>query len=183
MNKLRSIYEPALGVGLVDLMERLQIFRVFSSTPFTVALFVLAVSILICTLDRTPRLWQQSASIRVVQPDAYFDPACRIGSRLRLDPASTPRCHRRASERPVLGSRDRRGGRHALPVRRPESLDEDGHADLAPRADPVPRRRPGDVEFGDEQGLVVAEGDTLRSSRSARRACCWSRTWRSMRRA
>jgi cytochrome c biogenesis protein ResB len=74
MDKLRSVYEPALGVGLVDLMERLQLFHVFSSTPFSVALLVLAVSILICTLDRTPRLWQQSAAIRVVQPDAYFDP-------------------------------------------------------------------------------------------------------------
>src|SRR5512138_3016531 len=74
MDKLRSIYEPALGVGLVDLMERLQLFRVFSSTPFSVAQLVLAISILICTLDRTPRLWQQSATIRVVQPPAYFDP-------------------------------------------------------------------------------------------------------------
>src|SRR6185436_9701761 len=73
-NRLRSIYEPVLGVGAVDLLERLQLFRVFNSTPFSVALLVLAISILICTLDRTPRLWQQSATIRVVQPDAYFDP-------------------------------------------------------------------------------------------------------------
>ena len=34
MGRLRSIYEPALGVGLVDLMERLQLFRIFTSTPF-----------------------------------------------------------------------------------------------------------------------------------------------------
>src|SRR5215217_2892039 len=74
MDKLRSVYEPALGVALVDLMERLQLFHVFTSTPFSVALLVLAISILICTLDRTPRLWQQSAFIRVVQPPAYFDP-------------------------------------------------------------------------------------------------------------
>src|SRR5436305_10981240 len=53
MDKLRSIYEPVLGVGTVDLMERLQLFRVFTATPFTVALLVLAVSILICTLHRT----------------------------------------------------------------------------------------------------------------------------------
>jgi len=74
MNKLRSIYEPVLGVGGVDVLERLQLFHVFTSTPFSVALLVLVISILICTLDRTPRLWQQSATIRVVQPDAYFDP-------------------------------------------------------------------------------------------------------------
>src|SRR5207249_3511945 len=72
MNKLRSIYEPVLGVGGVDVLERLQLFHVFTSTPFSVALLVLVISILICTLDRTPRLWQQSATIRVVQPDAYF---------------------------------------------------------------------------------------------------------------
>src|SRR4051794_24148542 len=28
MNKLRSIYDPAFGVGVVDVMERLQAFRV-----------------------------------------------------------------------------------------------------------------------------------------------------------
>jgi len=75
MNRLRSIYEPVLGVGTVDLFERLQLFHVFNSTPFSIALLVLVISILVCTLDRTPRLWQQSAAIRVVQPDAYFDPA------------------------------------------------------------------------------------------------------------
>lgn len=85
MNRLRSIYEPVFKVGLVDLMERLQLFQVFTSTPFTIALLVLAVSILLCTLDRTPRLWQQSASIRVVQPDAYFDP--RLPDRVSIAPS------------------------------------------------------------------------------------------------
>src|SRR5665811_1390621 len=73
MAKLRAIYEPAIGAGAVDLMERLQLFHVFTSTWFSLGLVVLAVSIVICTLDRTPRLWHQSADIRVEQPDAYFD--------------------------------------------------------------------------------------------------------------
>src|SRR5262245_24005459 len=50
MDKLRSVYEPVLGVPLVDLMERLQLFHVFTSTPFTLLLLVLAISIFICTL-------------------------------------------------------------------------------------------------------------------------------------
>jgi cytochrome c biogenesis protein len=37
-------------------------------------LIVLLFSIVICTLDRTPRLWRQVADVRVVQPDPYFDP-------------------------------------------------------------------------------------------------------------
>lgn len=30
MDQFRSLYEPALGVGIVDLMERLQLFHVFT---------------------------------------------------------------------------------------------------------------------------------------------------------
>ena len=95
-------------------MERLQLFHVFSSTPFSVALLVLAVSILICTLDRTPRLWQQSAAIRVVQPDAYFDPrlpdrvsiaagpgltAAAVAAALRRAPVRRPRGRRPTTAR------------------------------------------------------------------------------------
>jgi cytochrome c biogenesis protein len=74
MAKLHAIYDPTLGVGLVDLLERLQLFQVFTSVWFKVGLGVLVVSIVACTIDRTPRLWRQSAEIRVVQPDPYYDP-------------------------------------------------------------------------------------------------------------
>ena len=162
MDKLRSIYEPALGVGLVDLMERLQLFRVFSSTPFTVALFVLAISIFICTLDRTPRLWQQSASIRVVQPEAYFDP--RLPDRVSI--AAGP-----GLTLATAGQALRRGG---FAVR--EAVDADGTsflygdrnrwtkmATLVSHLGLILFVVAGLVtsKFGDEQGLVVAEGDTL----------------------
>ncbi|HEX8025317.1 MAG TPA: cytochrome c biogenesis protein ResB, partial [Candidatus Limnocylindrales bacterium] len=86
MNNLRAIYDPVLGQGLVDLMERLQLFRVFTSTWFSLGLVVLVVSIVICTLDRTPRLWRQSAEIRVVQPDPYFDP--RLPERVSIAPVA-----------------------------------------------------------------------------------------------
>ncbi len=74
MDKLHGLYDPVLGTGLVDLLDRLQLFRVFSSAWFSVGLVVLILSIVACTIDRTPRLWRQSAEIRVVQPDAYYDP-------------------------------------------------------------------------------------------------------------
>ena len=162
MNRLRSIYEPVLGVGAVDLLERLQLFRVFNSTPFSVALLILAISILICTLDRTPRLWQQSATIRVVQPDAYFDP--RLPDRVSIAPG------------PGLSTTSVAQAlrRHRFSVR--ETLEPDGTAfvygdrnqwtklaTLISHLGLILFLVAGLVtaRFGDEQGLVVAEGDTL----------------------
>ena len=74
MAEIHARYDPAFGPGLVDLFERLQLFQIFSSTWFSVGLVVLIVSIVACTLDRTPRLWRQCADVRVVQPDPFFDP-------------------------------------------------------------------------------------------------------------
>ena len=162
MGTLRSIYEPVLGVGTVDLMERLQLFRVFTSTPFSVALFVLAVSILICTLDRTPRLWQQSATIRVVQPDAYFDP--RLPDRVSIAPGPGL----------TLATAAAALRRHRFGVR--EVAGDDGLAYLYGDRNRWTKLATlishlglilflvaglVTAKFGDEQGLVVAEGDTL----------------------
>jgi len=74
MADIHARYDAVLGAGIVDAMERLQLFHVFSSTWFTIGLVVLILSIVICTIDRTPRLWRMASEIRVVQPDAYFDP-------------------------------------------------------------------------------------------------------------
>jgi cytochrome c biogenesis protein len=162
MNRLRSIYEPAFGVGTVSLMERLQLFHVFSSTPFSVALLVLVTSILICTLDRTPRLWQQSATVRVVQPDAYFDP--RLPDRVSILPG--PGLSVAAVARAMR--------RHRFSVR--EALGADGTAyvygdrnqwtklaTLISHLGLILFLVAGLVtaRFGDEQGLVVPEGETL----------------------
>ena len=162
MDKLRSIYEPALGVGLVDLMERLQLFHVFSSTPFSVALLVLAVSILICTLDRTPRLWQQSAAIRVVQPAAYFDPRLPDRVSIAAGPGLTAGAVAGALRRARFAVR--------------EQVADDGTrflygdrnrwtklATLVSHLGLILFVVAGLVtaRLGDEQGLVVAEGDTL----------------------
>jgi len=75
MSQIHDRYDAVLGIGLVNALERLQVFHIFTSTWFLVSLVVLAASIICCTLDRTPRLWRQSSEVRVVQPEPFFDPA------------------------------------------------------------------------------------------------------------
>ena len=74
MADIHARYDPQIGAAGVGLLERAQVFQVFSSWWFSAMLVVLTISIVCCTLDRTPRLWRQSRDIRVVQPDPYFDP-------------------------------------------------------------------------------------------------------------
>jgi cytochrome c biogenesis protein len=162
MNKLRSIYEPVLGVSGVDVLERLQLFHVFTSTPFSVALLVLVISILICTLDRTPRLWQQSATVRIVQPDAYFDPKLPDRVSIAAAPGLTSAAVAAALRRSRFSVREAVGPGGTTFV----YGDRNQWTKLATLishlglilflvAGLVTAR------FGDEQGLVVAEGDTL----------------------
>jgi cytochrome c biogenesis protein len=75
MAKLHELYDGTFGPAVVDALEKLQLFQVFTSTWFSIGLVVLIISIVACTIDRTPRLWRQSAEIRVVQPDAFYDPS------------------------------------------------------------------------------------------------------------
>jgi cytochrome c biogenesis protein len=162
MGRIRSLYEPVFGVAGVDLLERLQLFHVFTSTPFSIALLVLVVSIVICTLDRTPRLWQQSAAIRVVQPSAYFDP--RLPDRVSIAPGAgltreaVAQALRRArfrirEEAAPDGTRFLYGDRHRWT--KLATLITHLGLILFLVAGLVTAR------LGDEQGLVVAEGDTL----------------------
>jgi len=71
---IHARYDPLVGSGAVEILERIGVFNVFASWWFSLSLILLLVSIVICTIDRTPRLWRQATDIRVVQPDAYFDP-------------------------------------------------------------------------------------------------------------
>jgi cytochrome c biogenesis protein len=162
MDRLRAIYVPALGTGAVEVMERLQLFHVFTSTWFTLGLVVLVASIVICTLDRTPRLWRQSAEIRVVQPAVYFDP--RLPERVSIAAAA-------GASPETLAATLRR---HRFSVR--QATTDDGIrfvygdrnrwtklATLISHLGLILFLIAGLVtaRFGDEQGLVVAEGDTL----------------------
>ena len=166
MLKLHAIYDPALGSGVVDTLERLQLFHVFGSPWFQGGLVLLVISIVICTINRTPRLYRHAAEIRVVQPDAYFDP--RLPDRVRIAGS--------AAGGTPLAAADLRS---ALSKRRfhvRESTDADGIrylygdrnrwtklATLLTHLGLILFLLAAAVTtlFGDEQGLVVAEGDSL----------------------
>jgi len=65
LDDIHARYDPLLGAAMVDVLDRLWVFTIFKSPWFSVALVVLIVSIVVCTLDRTPRLWRGVAEIRV----------------------------------------------------------------------------------------------------------------------
>ena len=71
MGRLRAAYEPTLG-PLVGIFERLGFFRVFTSPWFVFLLALLAISIVVCTLDRLPKIRAATASSRAEQPDEFF---------------------------------------------------------------------------------------------------------------
>ena len=63
-----------VGSLLVGAFDLLGLFRVFSAPWFLLLMATLTVSIVCCTLDRTPRLWRGARDVRVEQPEAFFDP-------------------------------------------------------------------------------------------------------------
>ncbi|MGZ3631074.1 MAG: cytochrome c biogenesis protein ResB [Candidatus Limnocylindrales bacterium] len=62
-----------IGPTMTDVFEALGFFRIFSAPWFAILLSLLAVSIVVCTLDRTPRLWHSVRDVRVRQPAPFFD--------------------------------------------------------------------------------------------------------------
>ena len=81
-------YDPFFGFDGVALLERIGAFNVFTSWWFSLSLVVLLISIVACTLDRTPRLIAQVRDIRVVQPEPYFDPSLPYRAALTGIPAA-----------------------------------------------------------------------------------------------
>ncbi len=63
-----------LGSLLVDAFDLLGLFSVFSTPWFLLLMTILTISIVCCTLDRTPRLWRGARHVQVEQPQAFFDP-------------------------------------------------------------------------------------------------------------
>jgi len=159
MADIHARYDPVLGRGAVNALERLQVFHVFSSTWFSLGLIVLVISIIICTIDRTPRLWRTSSEIRVVQPDPYYDP--RLPDRVRiaagLEAGTVAAVLRRRGfhvrEADEDGSRYLYGDRHRWT--KMATLISHLGLILFLIAAAVTAR------LGDEQGLVVADGETL----------------------
>ena len=152
-------YDPVLGPGLVNVLERLGAFSIFKSAIFGIGLVVLVVSIVVCTLDRTPRLWRDVSAVRVAQPEPFFDP--RLPDRAALTGVG----------RPALASAVRGRGFHVR-----EETAADGTAYLYGDRHQYTKlatlfthlglilflvAAAVTSRFGDEQGLVVPEGESL----------------------
>jgi cytochrome c biogenesis protein len=159
MDQLHARYDPLMGAAGVDILERLSVFQMFRSVWFSAALFVLVISIVVCTLDRTPRLWRGVADVRVAQPEPYFDPM--LPDRAAMTGVAE------ADVRAVLR-------RNRFRVR--EATDEDGRRFLYGDRNQYTKMATllthlGLILFlvaaavtsrlGDEQGLVVPEGESL----------------------
>lgn len=89
MAEMHRIYDSVnllglhVGPALVDVFERLGFFRVFSAPWFILLLSLLVVSIVVCTLDRTPRLWRGVRHVQAVQPAPFYD--LRLSERARFE--------------------------------------------------------------------------------------------------
>ncbi|MFM8730123.1 MAG: cytochrome c biogenesis protein ResB, partial [Candidatus Limnocylindrus sp.] len=84
----RALYEPTLG-PLVDIFERLGLFRIFTAPWFTAMLILLTVSITVCTLDRLPKIRVVTARSRVEQPGSFFDASLAGRGTMQLATALT----------------------------------------------------------------------------------------------
>ena len=158
MADIHARYDPVFGAGIVAAMERLQVFHMFSSTWFTLGLIVLVISIVICTLNRTPKLWRQSAEIRVIQPEPFYDPelpdrAAMTGLDADAVRSALRRQHFVVREAEQDGIRYLYGDRHRW-TKLATLISHLGLILFLVAAVVT-------WQFGDEQGLVVAEGDSL----------------------
>jgi cytochrome c biogenesis protein len=159
MADIHARYDPLFGAGVVGLLERAQVFQTFSSWWFSAALVVLTISIVCCTLDRTPRLWRGVREIRVAQPEPFFDPILPDRAAMTAVPAESVRqvlmrtgFHVR-EETAADGTRYLYGDRHRY-TKLATLLTHLGLILFLIAAAVTAR-------LGDEQGLVVAEGSSL----------------------
>ncbi len=141
MDAIHTRYDPVLGAAIVDVLERLSVFAMFRSIWFSAGLTILVISIVVCTLDRTPKLWRGVSEIRVAQPEPYFDP--RLPDRAEMSGVSADGVRgvlRRHGFRVREATSDD-GVR--VPLRRPPPVHEDGDAPDPHRPGPVPARGGG----------------------------------------
>ena len=159
LDDIHARYDPLLGAGLVDVLDRLWVFTIFKSPWFSAALVVLIVSIIVCTLDRTPRLWRGVSEIRVAQPEPFFDPILPDRAAMTGVSAEGVRGILRRNGFRVReasgddGTRFVYGDRHQY-TKLATLLTHLGLILFLIAAAATAR-------LGDEQGLVVAEGESL----------------------
>lgn len=159
MDEIRARYDPVIGPATVGVLERLGAFAIFKSAIFGMGLVVLVVSIVVCTLDRTPRLWRDVSAIRVAQPEPFFDPSLPDRAAMTgVGAADVARVVRRRGFR-VREAVDADGTRHVYGDRhqytKMATLFTHLGLILFLVAAAVTSR------FGSEQGLVVPEGEAL----------------------
>jgi cytochrome c biogenesis protein len=159
MDEIRARYDPVLGTAAVGVLERLGAFAIFKSAIFGMGLVVLATSIVVCTLDRTPRLWRDVSSVRVAQPEPFFDPLLPDRAAMTgVTAADVARVVRSRGFR-VREAVDADGTRHVYGDRhqytKMATLFTHTGLILFLVAAAVTAR------LGDEQGLVVPEGEAL----------------------
>jgi cytochrome c biogenesis protein len=80
-----SILGLNVGPGLVDISEKLGFFRIFSAPWFILLLTLLVVSIVVCTLNRTPDLYRKAKLVKVAQAAPFYD--LRLADRARFTDA------------------------------------------------------------------------------------------------
>ena len=160
MDAIHARYDPVLGAAIVDVLERLSVFAMFRSIWFSAGLTILVISIVVCTLDRTPKLWRGVSEIRVAQPEPYFDP--RLPDRAEM----SRRVRRRRSGASCAGTGS--GCARRPPTTASAYLYGDRHqytkmATLLTHTGLVLFLLAAAVtsRLGDEQGLVVPEGESL----------------------
>jgi cytochrome c biogenesis protein len=108
-----SVLGLPIGPSLVDVFERLGFFRIFSAPWFVLMLSVLVISIVCCTLERTPKLWRGVRYMNIEQPPAFFD--LRLSERAAfegrsLSPDEVARVFRSRHFKVRQGGQDRRPG-------------------------------------------------------------------------
>ena len=159
MDAIQARYDPVLGPGVVEALERMGAFAVFRSPWFSLGLVVLVISIVVCTLDRTPRLWRGVSDVRVVQPEPYYDP--RLPDRAAMSGVAAPDVAAvvRANGFRVREATEPDGTHHVYGDRHQYTklatlLTHLGLILFLVAAAVTAR-------LGDEQGLVVPEGESL----------------------
>jgi cytochrome c biogenesis protein len=156
--EIHARYDPVFGAGVVRALESLQVFHIFTSSWFTISLVVLAASIIVCTLDRTPRLWRQTTDIRVAQPDPFFTPSLPDRAVMSGVPADALRStlrrhHFKVREEEIDGTRYLYGDRNQY-TKLATLLTHLGLILFIVAAAVT-------TKFGDEQPLLIAEGESL----------------------
>jgi cytochrome c biogenesis protein len=159
MDVIHALYDPLFGTAGVGALERLGVFQMFRSPWFSAALVVLVLSIVVCTLDRLPRLWRGVSDVRVAQPEPFFDPKLPDRAQMRDVPLEGVRRVIRKRGFRVREATADDGTRYVYGDRNQytklATLFTHTGLVLFLVAAAVSAR------LGDEQGLVVAEGQSL----------------------